>query len=42
MTEWTDFMKGKMSPYMKKYGSHQKAIKKLSEDYKKFQKKKRK
>ncbi len=26
MSEWTDFTKGKMGPYMKKYGSHKKAM----------------
>ena len=35
MSEWTQFMKGKMGRYMKKYGSHKKAIKKLSKEYKK-------
>lgn len=34
MSEWTDFMKGKMAPYMKKYGSHGEAIRALSRDYK--------
>lgn len=36
MTTWTDFMKGKMGPYMKKYGSHQKAIRALGRDFKKM------
>ena len=35
MTKWTDFMKGKMSKYMKSEGSHSKAIKRLSKEYKK-------
>ena len=36
MSEWTNFMKGKMSRYMKKYGSHKKAMKALSHDYKRM------
>jgi len=39
MSKWTDFMKGKMGPYMKKYGSHKKAIRALSRDFKKSKKK---
>ena len=35
MTRWTNFMKGKMSKYMKSEGSHSKAIKRLSKEYKK-------
>jgi len=42
MSKWTDFMKGKMSRYMKKYGSHKKAIQALSRDYKKKYSKRRK
>jgi len=38
MSEWTDFTKGKMGPYMKKYGSHKKAMKVLSSEYKKEKK----
>ena len=40
MSKWTDFMKGKMGPYMKKYGSHEEAMKHLSADYKEKNKKK--
>jgi len=39
MTAWTNFMKGKMGPYMKNYGSHKKAIQALSRDFKKFKNK---
>jgi len=39
MTEWTDFMKGKMSKYMKKYGGHAGAMKQLSKEYKAEQRK---
>lgn len=31
---WTEFMKGKMGPYMAQMGSHEAAIKRLSEEYK--------
>ena len=40
MSKWTDFMKGKMGTYMKKYGSHEEAMKHLSADYKEKNKKK--
>lgn len=36
MSKWTDFIKGKMGTYMKKYGSHKKAIRALSRDFKKM------
>ena len=40
MNRWTKFTKGKMGPYMKKYGSHSKAIKQLKKEYwKKYSKK---
>ena len=35
MTEWTDFMEGKMGPYMKKYDGHKNAMQVLSKEYKK-------
>jgi len=38
MSDWTDFMKGRMGPYIKKYGSYKKAIKALAVDYKKKKK----
>ena len=38
MNEWTKLMKGKIAPYMKKYGTHKKAIRKLSKEYKKRKK----
>lgn len=41
MSAWTNFMKGKMSRYMKKYGTHKKAIRALARDYKKSRKKRR-
>ena len=41
MSEWTNFMRGKMGPYMKKYGSHAKAIRALSRDFKKSKEKSR-
>lgn len=31
---WTDFLKGKMGPYMRQYGSHGAAIAQLSKEYK--------
>jgi len=42
MNEWTDFMKGKMGRYMKRFGSHKKAIRALSKEYKRFKNKKNK
>ncbi len=30
---WTRFQKGKMGPYMEKYGSHKEAMKHLSKEY---------
>ena len=34
MSRWTDFVKGKMSKYMKSEGSHEGAMKRLSREYK--------
>ena len=38
MSSWTDFIKGKMGPYMKRYGSHKKAMEQLSKEFKKEKK----
>ena len=33
MSEWSNFVKGKMGPYMKKYGGHAGAMKQLSKEW---------
>ena len=43
MSKWTDFVKGKMSKYMKSEGSHTGAMRRLSKEYKlKYPKKQKK